>query len=558
MFSNQNLGFVAPVQSQQMVYIPTINEMQTATDYMKSFTGYADAVKKYQELYTESFESSRAHQKWYALSQKQIQNLSGFIQCRDRIQFGQIPLDLQHIVNDIGEITGWDFEAVLILILGYINAAMRGRYHVQIRKNWIEAIVVYILMITQRGQLKSRLHQMLCVAFEEFQEKLISRYKGDKEKELRVSKTLSKAKSMADTFLLKSALKEACDENGDVDIANFLAQAHSFAEEMAEYSDLGSSHLSDPSFLMDGSTYKKCMRIMSEAGGGVAILQPEATTLIEMIKDPRFDPKIFLKSHGMEYFSDATLPGGCIEVKNPFLNIVVFTQHGRARELYTNQKLVDSGLADRFIPFFPPRAKEPSATPEKFNDEVLKNYEQKIMAMLERNYTQEKDRQIFTISVEPNARQEIENYRTEMKNVCDKYVHVDQFEFLSKLAGTASRIAGILHAWQYDKPHETLLSQQTMQAGIQITRVISDHAWHALSPSGFRAVADAKKILEWVRRHQYSFFTSREIAQGSGVKINEKIFPALDLLEQHNILTQHITPKKPRMCMMHPNFDYNS
>lgn len=558
MFPNQNFVPVVLAQGQQVIYPPTLNPLQITTDYMKMLTGYADAVKKYQDLYAECFENSVAYQKWCALSQKRIQHLSGDFECDCKIPFAQIPPDLQHIVNDVGEITGWDFEAILILILGYINAAMRGRYQVEIRKNWTEAIIIYILMITPRGQLKSRLHQILFVAFEDFQEKLISRYKCNKEKETRVSKTLHKAKSMADTALLKSALKESRNEDGDIDITSFLAQARNLAEEMAENLELDGSDLVDPSFLVDGSTYKKCLRLMSEAGGGVAILQPEATTLIRMIKDPHFDPKIFLKSYGMEYFSDATLPGGNIEVKNPFLNIVAFTQPGRALELYTNKKLVDSGLVDRVIPFFPPRTKAPSATPEKFNGEVMKIYEQKIMRMLERNYTQEKNRQIFTISVEPNARREIEEFRTEMKNICDEFAYVAEVEFLSKLAGTASRIAGILHAWQYAYPHEELLSQQTMQAGIQIARVISRHAGHALLPSGFRAVAEAKKILEWIRRHRHVSFTSRDIGQGVSGMRNANIFPALDLLEQNNILTQHIIPSKPRMCLMHPSFFNNN
>ena len=93
-----------------------------------------------------------------------------------------------------------------------------------------------------------------------------------------------------------------------------------------------------------------------------------------------------------------------------------------------------------------------------------------------------------------------------------------------------------------------------MQAGIQIARAMLPQAEYALSPVGFQAVDDAKKILEWVRRHRHHAFTSRDIAQNSGVRTVDKIFPALDLLEQHNILTQLSVPNKPRMCLMHPLF----
>jgi hypothetical protein len=185
----------------------------------------------------------------------------------------------------------------------------------------------------------------------------------------------------------------------------------------------------------------------------------------------------------------------------------------------------------------------------------MKDYKQKIRTMLERNFTQKNNREIFNIQVSPFARQQIEDFQRELKNMLSIYSDSSGLQyFVDKLAGHAARIAGVLHAWQYDEPEKYDISDNTMFSGIQMARAILPHARYAHNPSGFQAVKDAETILIWVRRHGHRVFSSRDIAQYSGVKINDKIFPALDLLAQHNILTQLVYPQKSRMCLMHPEF----
>ena len=238
------------------------------------------------------------------------------------------------------------------------------------------------------------------------------------------------------------------------------------------------------------------MRLMAGAGGGQAIIQPEGTTLIKQMKDSKFDPKIFLKSYGMEDFYDGTVPGGIVSVPNAFLNILVFLQPGVAAELYKNPKLMSSGLSARFLPYFVPPAGAPCATPENLNAEAAAVYSRKLTSMLERNYTQESNREIFRIQLEPSARQEIENFQHELRassylNSC----HDSLKFFADKLVGTAARIAGIIHAWQVDEPENYYLSQQTMQAGIQIARAMLPRQRMHFLQQDFRPSMMQKKSL---------------------------------------------------------------
>ena len=542
-------------QNQALAISPFLDQVSQSTAYMHAICNYHDVIKKWQTVAKDNYDQTQLYFKYNALTQLHIMEIP---QCPTNIQdidWRILPQELNNIAQYFSLVSGWSKMSVLVAMLGYISSAMRGRYGVLIRPEWFEAVILYQLMIASPGQNKSLVHRFMNAPLEKFQEKLMSKYLAKKASAQRHSETRKQAHRIVKMALLRQAMKNAQNDEEEINIDLFFKGAHEASEKLSGIPSPANAQLDSPAFLADGFTEKKLMRLMAGAGGGQAILQPEGTTLIRQIKDPKFDPKIFLKSYGMEDFYDGTVPSGTISVSGAFLNILVFLQPGIAAELYKNPKLISSGLSARFLPYFVPPTGAPCATPENLNAEAAAVYFRKLTSMLERNYTQESKREIFRIQLEPSARQEIENFQHELRfnnylNSC----HDSLKFFADKLAGTAARIAGIIHAWQFDEPEKYYISPQTMQAGIQIARAMLPQAEYALSPAGFQAVDDAKKILEWVRRHRHSSFTSRDIGQNSGVRTNDKIFPALDLLEQHNILTQLSVPNKPRMCLMHPYF----
>lgn len=522
---------------------------------MHAICGYYDVMKKFQTVAKDNYDQTQLYLQYNALAQRPVLQMQQYPVNMQEIVWETIPSSLKNVVQYFSLVSGWSEKCVLVAMLGYINSAMRGRYCVLIRPEWFEAVILYQLMIASPGQNKSLLHKQMNAPLEKFQGKLMSEYLSKKNSLEQHSESIEHGKRILRSKLLKDALKKSQDEDTVIDVDIFSKELLKVSKELAQISGMANTQLASPSFLADGFTEKKLIRLMAGAGGGQAIIQPEGTTLIKQIKDSKFNAEIFLKSYGMEDFSDGTVPGGVISVTDAFLNILVFLQPGVAAELYKNPRLMSSGLSARFLPYFVPPAGAPCATPENLNAEAAALYSRKLTSMLERNYTQESNREIFRIQLEPLARQEIENFQNELRfsgylNSC----HDSLKFFADKLAGTAARIAGIIHAWRVDEPEKCDISQQTMQAGIQIARAMLPQAEYALSPRGFQAVDDAKKILEWVRRHRHSSFTSRDIGQNSGVRTNDKIFPALDLLEQHNILTQLSVPNKPRMCLMHPSF----
>jgi len=116
----------------------------------------------------------------------------------------------------------------------------------------------------------------------------------------------------------------------------------------------------------------------------------------------------------------------------------------------------------------------------------------------------------------------------------------------------------VIHAWNHEQPEQYPITHQEMLLGIQIADAHIAHAYFAFDQSGTSAFYDAQKILAWVKRHGYGRFTSRNIAQEISNMTNANIHPALDLLEQHNILAQIIIPNRSRICVLHPHFFYHN
>lgn len=536
---------------------PVLEQAKQCTDVLQIINGFENASRRYSEIRAENLSCRILEQQWLANNQRPMRQMLCHPPDAVGMDWTQVPPDLCSLVNEIAKITGWLNFPILLAILGNLNSAMWGRYQVQIRQEWLEPVILYLLLMAPSGKNKSLVYRLLTQVIENYQQQLLDKYSTEVNAVCNLRRVMQQAKNVAQTAAIKAALREARNDASGVDLHHFFNTIRESAEEMAFAADTEIEQLVPPFLLADGFTEKKLLRRMAACGGGQSIIQPEVATFIAHIKNPRFDPKILLKSYGMENFTDSTVPYGDQHLQNPFLTMLLYGQPGIAAPIYSSQRLIDSGFTARIAPFFSMHANEPSTTPEQIVSNNLRNYEQKITVMLKRNFTQIMKRDISTIQLSPEARREIELYHRELKETVLPSCSDGLESFVEKLAGTATRIAGVLHAWQCDEPEQYYMSQQTALAGIAIARVILPHARYAFSTSGFRAFTDAQKILKWVKRHQQAAFTSKDIAQYSGVRTNEKIHPALDLLEQHNILTQRVTAQKPRLCLMHQSFHLN-
>lgn len=527
--------------------------MSHNTSELNIFNRYVGAVKHTAEIQEEAHHHGILQQQVNYLSTQHMNPLVCAPALNYDIPWTHLPPDLQRLVFQVGRLTGWPPQAVLMVFLGCINTAMRGRYILRMDEFWKEAVILYLSIFAESGSMKSQLLELGSSPLVAFEGKMMAVFNETvhRHREREIAIKCAKASARADI------VKYAAGATGR-EYYNFFAAV---AQEVSQMADAAKDHEASepkaPRLFVDTCTDKKLIRTMPERGGGHAILQAEGNALVKQMNDPRFDLNIFLKGYTMESYAYSTITGGETYIQNPFLNILMIVQPYIAARMYGSERFAAVGLTPRFMPLFVPTVDSQTDEANDITVQEMERYSDKITAMLERNYTQDADREIYEVRPTQEAYQAIKAFQKQVAVDIEKSAPGYLKALMRKLHGTAARIAGVLHAWTHDEPEKHPLELREMQAGIAIAMAVAPHAEFAFNPTGLCAYEDAQKILAWVKRHKGAEFDSNQIAQYSGVTTNAKVFPALDLLEKHNMLTQQITPSRPRKCVMHPRFDYH-
>ncbi len=528
--------------------------MRQTTADLNIINEHVAAVKKYNDIQKETGINLALQQMAQDLAGRPQQSLACAPAYAPDISWAHLPSDLRNLVMQVSQLSGWPPLAVLLIFLGCINASMRGRYQIRLNEHWSEAALLYLLVLAPSGRMKSFVYGLAASPLEDFEGRRMAEYNATLHRHAERAKAMRRAKDEA----RRSIIKEAKEEAG-FDYRHLFELVSERGNELADAAKAYErSRPGVPRLLADSFTDKQLIRTMPERGGGHAIIQPEGETFVNRIKDSRFDIGILLKGYTMESYSHGTVTGGETYIRHPFLSILLTAQPHIAARLYGNQSFGALGLTPRFMPFFAPYLNAPATGSDDETTAMLKEYTHKITAALERNYTQDADRGLREISPSQEAYREVKKFQRDVLNRIAGGIPEHMEPFLRKLHGHAVRIAGVLHAWLHEEPEKHPIALREMEAGISIACAISAHAEFAFDPAGLCAYEDAQRILRWVRRHRHGVFDSRQAAQSSGVTTNLRIFPALDLLERHDILAQWVTPERPRQCVMHPYFNYNS
>lgn len=93
-------------------------------------------------------------------------------------------------------------------------------------------------------------------------------------------------------------------------------------------------------------------------------------------------------------------------------------------------------------------------------------YNSKITEMLKRNFTQDKNREIWTVSVTPEAYNALQEYEQTGKGLVSdpKYKHMSAF--ISKAHGAIARLAMSIHAWNNPMPELCPITLDEVEAAI--------------------------------------------------------------------------------------------
>jgi len=222
--------------------------------------------------------------------------------------------------------------------------------------------------------------------------------------------------------------------------------------------------------------------------------------------------------------------------------------------LYKRKSVLDSDLPSIIAPCFMIKVNNGAQIIPANHSEIINNFNKKMKVSLKSNYNREMKRKLKVIHLSPDACDCYYQFKNHIRAVIGNMQWKHMHHFLKRVPGLAIRLAGAIHAWQYDAPEEVPLSGIDMQLGSELALTICNHADYVFKPAGLGARENAEKILEWIKRHNIANFTSRDIQQQvTGMHSKDDIFPALDYLATKNYIDQLVLPGRSRQCVVHPS-----
>ena len=521
-------------------------------------------LKKYQQVQNQLEFASQLVNMRNWLFMKSITPLS-YGPCTAEFQYwSSLPADLTETAKAMSMATGWDQFTVLLALLGVISMAMRGRYVVMPSDRWVEAATLYLLIVSGSGTRKSQLLSILKKPFIQFSESLQSQFvntdQEDRARNKFINQTLERFKKKFGNDIVKECIDNAQEDSSWRDIPELIKAR----TERLPSSLFGNSENDKvmPRLFVDGSTPQGMGKLMAENGEYIALMEAEDSLLRRLSDSKKYDPNLFLKGYTMESYSCESLRH-LLLLKRPAIGIMSLVQPQVLEQVYNNSMLSGVGITPRIVSYFAPPVITPEATDEGKISDTLERYSDKIDQMLNRNYTQDVNREIHTIAVDADAFHYAKSAEKWAANEIETRQCEGMESFLRKFHGLMVRISSVIHAWRYECPESQPIHKNDVGVAGEIAKAFIPHAEYVLSQNGLIARQYAMKILKTVTGFRGSDhmctrateFTAREINQYTRGLHIEQIMVGLEYLKKHNILDYMHGPKRSVHCVLNPKFD---
>ena len=456
---------------------------------------------------------------------------------------------LSNTQNALSNITGFDLASVLATILGYANAAMRGRYIVHPTSTWIEHTNLYTMLIAESGTRKSKLHEVLSAPFVQMQAQVLDEY-ADTAKRIKLATELTnKVKSAKRTSFSRAICRLLFDKYGGINNPR-IKYAYLRYINMSRGIETFSDGLYDSysSIMIDISTDINLIKKMQKNCGGIAIFSAEGDKFLRRYINRVNDNAIPNKAYDAEYIAYGSKRNQ-VEIPSPFLTIMLLAQTRLAYNFFKASTISESGLGARFCSIIPERIHNGSID---FGSYDFTDYNNLIYTILTECMQMCKEGKVVDLYLSDSAKDVFMNFCHEMEYI-EYPGKVDILKYsLGKLAGTTLRLAATIHVLIHWYNRTNLITKETMMLAVNVAKYLHNCKTYLCADDGYAAIINAKKILHWAQEHNHPIFTSRNIAQQTEVRNNSDIFIALNLLEVHGYIAQVLSPNHPRLIGINP------
>jgi len=466
---------------------------------------------------------------------------------QNMIDFDRLDMNIRRACFDIAKIINWNCEAVLFALIGYINSAMRARYKIHITDQWIEKSPLFLILIGRGGSIKSGLHEMLAVPFNEIQKEIDIKYQEEMKGAADYKKIVDSGRHelAKDYGKLISHNLFGRSSDIDIDLIKELAESYHFANQMLEKEILKKFN-SIRYLVSDTGTDINLLKRMRDSGGGQAIISPEMKTFVERIKKKKIDVRIFNSGYDLERI-DYGSERNSISISEAFLTMLFYSQPNVTLDFFKNNDVISTGFGSRFVTIFIDKQLN-FFSDTNCNIESVSIFNNIIKKMIMENIEMSMNYKYYDIILDEQVSQLFRNYRNDIEMCKGNYDNEVILQTLNRLPGLAIRFATTLKAFSINSRYSRNLDETHFLSGMELANYSFYNKILICNPDELAAIEDAKKILKWAYENNYPDFTDREVAQRSPVRKMPRVHAALDLLERKQYLAQIRTGRLGRIC----------
>lgn len=393
------------------------------------------------------------------------------------------PVEIREYIEAVAESLQVPVDMVAMAVLTIVSLCIQGKYQIAPKKDWIESLNLYSIVIGCPSERKSPVLKEVEAPIFEYMEKENERRKSDIA-EYKANKTIlsGKLKTINDS-LMKGGTKTKYTVQDAMECQKKI-------DELEEVNEL--------QLVLDDVTPEALVNVMKRNNERIGVVSAEGGVFGMMAGryNNNTNIDIFLKGYSGEYYHSTRMSRSDISLKNPYLTILLMVQPQVISEIMENRDFRGKGLLARFL-YSNPTSKVGCRTyrSKPVPDSVRATYKALLHELLnideqdcvERNITlsEEADNvaEKFSQWIEPRL-------LTELADIED---------WAGKLHGNTMRIAGVLHVIKYGLGSMSVqLEENTMKSAIKIGMYLIEHAKSIFEDFGLsepKDIKDAKYIL---------------------------------------------------------------
>lgn len=386
------------------------------------------------------------------------------------------------------------------LAIAALAVATGGRVDVIPMRGWVEPTNVYVVVALAPGSRKSAAFSAMTRPLYDAEAALVDSTAPER---MQAALVARRANAQAD-----KAARAA--ESADANPNAALAEAISAAQDAA-----GHIEYPEPRLLADDLTPETAASLLAVHGGRLALMSAEGgafatVTGTRYSATPNLEP--LLKAHAGDMIRVDRKGRPSERVERPALTIGITTQPENLAEIATSPGARDRGLLARFLYAVPENTvghRKVHAAP--VTDTTRTTYgDQLSQLVLDLAALPER----ATLTLTPAAVEilgELERW-LEPRLDPEGGALASVTDWASKMAGTALRLAGLLHMAEHGAPGiRQPIPAPTMSAAIELARYFLAHSLAVFDLIGDNPETEAaRRVLDWITRTKPATFTQRE------------------------------------------------